>query len=417
MKPLTAGLAFLLSAFLIAGCDSNSADDGGDGADQQAAARYVITASPTAVDDVADYLLVTDSLTSGSVSTLDNGIEQDGTYRYYITNNNKFYSLLYGQGNPGAVTAYELNAEGELTQLVDFQSETVQAFTNVDDEILMMQIPRGGEPIANWYRLSTETSQRVDEGQLNTQDIIDNDEWAFFSWMTQVDDQVYAPFFSIKACCNDRFGTEYPGTAWVAVFSYPEMELQQIIEDDRTSHIGRYFTKGLSVDENGDVYAFSSATAQTNGEFTSPHPSAITRINDGETAFDESYFFDINEASGGYYLTDHVYASNGNVLLMMQDVDNKSPYDTGRRLAVANVYDQSFTWVDGMPDVEDITSVSSGGNAVGHVSEDGGTVYVGISTEESSHVYAVDMETATATQGLQVKGGVITSIERLELPE
>ena len=195
------------------------------------------------------------------------------------------------------------------------------------------------------------------------------------------------------------------------------MELQQVIEDDRTSHIGRYFTKGLSVDENDDVYAFSSATAQTNGEFTSPHPSAITRINDGETAFDESYFFNINEASGGYYLTDHVYASNGNVLLMMQDVDDKSPYDTGRRLAVVNVYDQSFTWVDGLPDVKDITSVSNGGNSVGHVSEDGGTVYVGLSTEESSHVYAIDMETATATQGLQVEGGVITSIERLELPE
>lgn len=412
-KTFTIYFSFLLTALLFVGCDSNSALN--EGEDSQATGRYVIAAQPTALDNVADYLLVTDSLTSGSVSTIDNGIEQDGTYRYYITNNNKFYSMLYGQDNPGAVTAYQLSADGEqLNQVVDFQAESFHTFSNMGDDVLAIDIPRGGEPIATWYRLSTETSEFVGEGQFNTNNITDNEEWAHFTWTTQVGDELWAPYFQIKACCDDGFGTNYPNTGWIAVFSYPEMELKRVMEDDRTSYIGRYYSSGLSVDENGDVYAFSAAVAQSNGEFTSTQPSAITRVNEGATDFDEDYFFNVEEASGGYYVTDHVYASDGNALVMMQDTTEMDRYDTGNRLAVVNLYNQTLTWVDGLPDPETVTGVANDSGTPGYVSDDGSTVHVGINTEESSHVYAVDIESATATQGLEVEGGTITSIHRLE---
>lgn len=78
--------------------------------------RYIIASTPMASDGVADYLLTAESLTEGTVSTLGNGVEQDGTYRYYVTHNNKFFSMLYGQGNPGAVTTYELDVNGSLVK-------------------------------------------------------------------------------------------------------------------------------------------------------------------------------------------------------------------------------------------------------------------------------------------------------------
>lgn len=424
MKSLTKYLSLLFIPLLLISCDDSSLVDPGNETGP-ASAQFVIAATPNALDGVADYLLTVNSLAADSISLLNNGIEQDGTYRYYVTSHNKFFSLLYGQGNPGAVTTYQLNGSGGLTKLVDFQAESVHAFAPVNDDILMMKIPRSsGDSTAHWYRLSTDNSQFVADGQINVYEVADNGEMAYFSDLTQVGDQVFAPFFTIDGKGDQKFSTSYPDQAWVAVFSYPEMELQKVIKDDRTSFLGRYYTKGLSVDEKGDVYAFSSATAMNDqGDMISSKPSAITRINSGTTEFDQSYFFNIEKASGGYYLTNHIYASDGNVLLFMRDVDKKSPWTDGHRFAIANLYTKSFTWIEGLPKPSDITRVSDKAN---YVSEDGNTIYLGITTaadttsdgtvikEGGSYVYSIDVASATATQGLEVEGGTITAISKLE---
>ncbi len=371
--------------------------------------QFVIAATPTALEGVADYLLSVDKLSEGQVSLMGNGIEQDGSYRYYVTSNNTFISLLYGQGNPGAVTAYKLNNQGNLVKLTDFQSENMVAFNAVDDDVLMMQVPRDGSPMASWYKLDTESLTFTDQGQIDVFELANNGEQAYFNWLTQVGDYIFAPYMSLKMCCNDKWGTNYPNKGWVAVYSYPDMQLQTVIEDDRTSYIGRYFTSGLEVVENGDVYAFSSSIATSNDVFTSTKPSAITRINSGELNFDQSYFFDIEAASGGYYLTDKIYAGNGKFVLMMHSVAEKEKYPTVKKLAIVDVFSQSFTWVDGISEANKITNISTNN----YVSKDKNTVYLGITTDKSSYVYSIDVASATATQGLEVIGGEITAISHL----
>ncbi|WP_289022300.1 DUF4374 domain-containing protein [uncultured Salegentibacter sp.] len=398
-------LAMLSLALISVSCNEDDPDVPGEG--ETATDKYIIAATPVASEGVADYLLTAESVTEGTISTQGNGVEQDGTYRYYITSNNKFFSLLYGQGNPGAVTTYQLNENGALDKISDFQSETVHTFTNVGDDVLMSRVSRNSEsPVASWYRLDTGNSQFVDEGEINTAALAPEGEQAFFTWMTQVGDKVFAPFYSIKACCNDRFGTNYPNQAWIAVYSYPEMELEKVINDDRTSSIGRYFTNGLSVDETGDAYAFSSSLGSSNGDITSTKPSAVTRINSGETEFDESYLFDLEQASGGYYVTNHIYGGDGDFVVMMKK--EKAAYSVGTNLAIINVYDKTFEWLDGVPEAASIQNVTSN-NYV----DANGTVHIGITTTESSYVYNINVETATATKGLEVKGGNITAISKL----
>lgn len=404
---------FFYSAFLlltVAFFSSCSDDEGAIPTEEnnETGTKYIITSSPIASEGVADYLLTVDDLTSGTVSTVGNGIEQDGTYRYYITSNNKFFSLLYGQGNPGAVTTYELNAEGQLIEISDFQSETVQAFAAVDDDILMMKIPRSGDENASWYRVNTESVEIVAEGQVNIVDLANNGERAHFTWLTQVGDKVYAPYMSIKGCCDDTFGTQYADSSWVAVFSYPEMALEKVIRDNRSSYIGRYFTNGLVEDEKGDVYTFSTAVATNSGEFTSTSPSAILKINSGTTEFDQDYFFNVEEASDGYYVTDQNYVGNGKFILMM--TDEKQAYAIGKRFAIADVYDHTVTWVQGAPDPDVITNVTANNLVVAD-----GIAFIGITTQDGSFVYQFDVNTATATKGLQVEGGIITAISSLEI--
>src|SRR5690606_33234612 len=121
MKTNTNLLAWMMLAAAVPfGCsDENDPIDQGPHAE----ARYVIASTPIASDGVADYLLTAEDLSQGSISTVGNGIEQDGTYRYYVTHNNRFFSMLYGQGNAGAVTTYELSQTGQLIKVSDFQAE------------------------------------------------------------------------------------------------------------------------------------------------------------------------------------------------------------------------------------------------------------------------------------------------------
>lgn len=408
---------FVLGAALLTGCssDDDATNPDQDGGNPTAESQYLITATPTTAgsEGVADYILTTNDLTQGSVTTDGNGVEQDGSYRYYETHNNKFFSFLYGQGNPGAVTTYQLDGKSKLQKLSDFQAETVQAFAPVNDDILMMKISRNTEsPYAYWYQLDTETSRFTAEGQINTQELADkeNGEIAFISWITQVGNKVYLPYFTMKACCNDVWGTDYPDEANIAVYSYPEMKLETVIHDERSSFIGRYFTNGLSVDENGDAYAFSSAIATANGEINTTKPSSVTRIKAGTQEFDQDYLFDIEAASGGYYLTDHTYVGNGKVLGILLN-EKTSSYATGNRFAVIDVHNQTFEWITGLPSPESILNVTNGMNT--YVSEDKSNIFVGITTESGSFIYNIDITSKTATQGVEVEGGQITAINKL----
>ncbi|MCH7408991.1 DUF4374 domain-containing protein [Belliella sp. DSM 111904] len=371
--------------------------------------RYVVTSTPISSDGVADYLLTVDDLDKGTVSTLGNGIEQDGTYRYYVSHKNKFFSLLYGQGNPGAVTTYTLDATGKLQKLSDFQAETVQAFAIVKDDLLMVRIPRNiNTPTASWYRMDTELLQIVDEGQIDLKALKSDEEMGFFTWVTQVGDKVYAPYMSIKGCCSDSFGTNDPDKAWIAIYAYPSMELEKIITDDRISSIGRYFNEGLAVVENGDVYAFSPANTSNNSEMNSSKPSAIVRVKAGQDEFDQDFFMDIESLTNGHYLHSWIYIGNGKFVLMLGNP--KEVWGAAKFFAIADVNTKNVSWVSGIPNAEDIISVTSNN----YSPLDGKSAYIGITTTEGSYVYHFDAESNTAAKGLEVEGGTITAIRKLE---
>ena len=414
MKTVKTSVVFSLGmSLLLASCGTDTGNVTPDDPDKGGGtgkAKYVISALPIGSQGVADYLLTADDLTTGTVSTVGNGKEQDGTYRYYVTHKNRFFSLLYGQGNPGAVTTYNLSTTGDLNKVSDFQAETVQVFAPVEDDVLTIKVPRSGNESASLYRINAEQSKIVGEAQVNIVKLAGNGERAHFTWATQVGNKVFAPYMSIKGVSPDVFGTSYPDSAWIAVLSYPGLTVEKVIKDNRTGFIGRYFSNGLAVDEQGDIYAYSASVGTSSGKLTSTKPSAIVRIKAGTTEFDKSYLFNVEQASGGYNITSQVYVGNGNFVLMMSSKTEKGAYVIGKRLAAVNVYNQTFKWVDGMPDVTGITQVTS----TNYAPKDGKTAFIGVTlTDGGSYVYQVDAVSAKATRGLKVEGGTITAINKL----
>lgn len=405
-KNSTLALFAAFIAFTTFSCSSDDKSEENTGGSDTGKTKYIITAT-TGATGVADYLLTADDVSTGSITTVGNGIEQDGTYRYYITAENNFFSLLYGQGNPGAVTTYNLNASGNLVKKSNFQAETVHVFAAVNSDILTVKVPRSGASIASMYKIDAKESLIKGEAQQDTKVLAGNGERAFFTWATQVGDKVYMPYMSIKGDGVDNFGTVNPDSTWVAVYNYPELKLQKVIKDNRTSYLGAYFTKGLFQDENGDAYGFSGAIATSNSVLVSKKPSAIVRIKKGTTEFDQSYFFNVEEKSGGYKISSTSYISNGKFLLLMYGNPGKN--NGAVKLAVVDVYNQTFKWATNVP--ETLTSATSRYNIT---SEDGNSAIIGINTPEGNWIYTVNGTTGAATRGMKVEGGQITAIQKLK---
>ncbi|PBJ09246.1 DUF4374 domain-containing protein [Flavobacterium sp. ACN6] len=406
-KSTTLALLSAVLAFTAFSCssDSDKTEETGGGTDT-GKTKYIITAT-TGAAGIADYLLTADDVSTGTITTTGNGLEQDGTYRYYITAQNNFFSLLYGQGNPGAVTTYNLNAEGKLVKKSDFQAETVHVFAAVNKDILTIKVPRSGASIASMYKIDAVNSLIIGEAQQDTKVLAKNGERAFYTWATQVGDKVYMPYMSIKGDGVDNFGTANPDSTWVAVYNYPELKLEKVIKDNRTSYLGAYFTNGLFQDEIGDAYGFSGAIATSNAALTSTKPSAIVKIKKGTTEFDQSYFFNVQEKSGGYKISSTSYISKGKFLLLMYG--NVGKNNGAVKMAIADVYNQTFTWVTNAPAT--LTSVTSRYNIT---TEDGNSAVVGINTPDGNWIYTINGSTAAATRGLKVEGGQITAIQKLK---
>lgn len=394
-------------AVVLSSCSKTSDSPNGEASKDTRNTKYIITAT-TGAAGIADYLLTTDNITTGSITTVGNGIEQDGSYRYYVSSQNKFFSLLYGQGNPGAVTSYALNAEGKLIKTSNFQAETVQVFAPVNNEILTIKIPRSGASIAYMYRIDAKQSLIVGEGTQDTKKLAINGERAHYTWATQVGDKVFMPYMSIKGDGVDNFGTLYPDSTWVAVYSYPALKLEKVIRDGRTSYLGSYFTNGLFQDEKGDAYGFSSAAASSNNVLTSKKPSAIIRINKGATEFDQSYFFNLEQKSGGYKLSSSAYIGNGKALVEMYGTLGKA---TGvPKLAVVDLYNLTFTWVTGLSAIINSTTT----NRYNVTTDDASSIFIGINSPDGNWVYSINGSTGNAAKGIKVEGGGITAIQKLK---
>jgi len=394
-------------ALALGSCSKSTDSPDGEASTDTRSTKYIITAT-TGAAGIADYLLTTDNLTTGSITTLGSGLEQDGSYRYYMTNQNKFFSLLYGQGNPGAVTTYALNAAGTLIKTSNFQAETVQVFAPVNTDIVTVKVPRSGASIATMYRIDANLSQIAGEATQDTKQLSTNGERAHYTWATQVGDKVFMPYMSIKGDGVDNFGTLYPDSSWVAVYSYPALKLERIIRDGRTSYLGAYFTPGLFQDEKGDAYGFSGAVATSNTKLTSTKPSAIIRINKGATVFDQSYFFNVEQKSGGYKIASSAYIGNGKALVQMYGTIGAA--SGAAKLAIADVYNQTFTWVTGLPAI--ITSTTT--NRYNVTTDDLSAIYLGINSPDGNWVYTINGTSAVATRGIKVEGGSITAVQKLK---
>ncbi|WP_185958260.1 DUF4374 domain-containing protein [Fodinibius sediminis] len=400
-------LSLLLSLLAVLGTACSSVTGSNDEQKQQQPTEYTVafTAQGSA-NESTDYILNTENLMSGSLSAEGVGIEQTG-WRYMANHNNTLFSIGYFDDNN--VIAYELNEQGVITEKGRFVFQnTLDMVGHANKEtMLAMEVPR--------VDFADRVLHKIDVPSVSIREKVNMRIWesredSLVAWPTALtvrDGKLFVPFYKIHA--RGDFSTPQTDTAYVAVYSYPELEFEQYLKDIRMGPIGVYgLFNGMIADENDNLYAYSSASL-ANGFTTQGKPSGILRINNGENRFDSNYFFNVEEAAGGK-INFLEYAGNGKAVANIVTDDSQlwgsfSAANEIHKLVVLDLENQTSTEVSNMP--------LHGGfyGSPWHV--DNGTVYMSVTTSESAHVYKVDVASATAVKGAEIMGKELKGIYNL----
>lgn len=400
-------LAFAAIMGLMFGACSNDDSDGPE-PPVEGDSRYVFQIqSIGSGDETATYIVPTDDITGGTLSTTGVGTETDGYS--FINQNNRIFGLVWG--GQGPITPYKLNKQGKIEEVGNTINAVVAlAYGPVNDDAFVFTslTSQKANPIATIMNYDAKNLQIATQNSFDIAEIVGNGEVAVMSGIFQVDDKLYAPFYCAPGVSG--LNTQFKDSTWVAIFDYPSLEFQKVIRDGRTGVSGFWFCqRSLRQIENGDTYLWS-------GAFGSKNPSAFLRIKQGTEAFDQSYFFDVEAATEGKKIVRGNYLANGKFLVaLLTDNNDESERDGGGpvnvKLAIADVLNQTITYVDGAPEYE-----APWYDFPVYVEADGKTAqFVLRESAERYAVYTIDIQGASATRGLEIIGANVSSISKLTM--
>ncbi|MCG8320102.1 MAG: DUF4374 domain-containing protein [Cytophagales bacterium] len=406
-------MALAVSSVLLSACDDDDPSAVPDDGATSTSSGGIVMAFKSTGGNETEFIISQDDIMTGEISAIGTGIEQTG-WRFFYPVGKTLFSSGFSVDNQMA--GYADNGAGYITQIGEFIFENaLEMFGASDDDqtLLAMEIPRSG--FTN-RRLHFVDANTIFVKKIVGTRIFESTTDSLVAWPTALQvrgDKLFIPFQVLDAKGN--FTTPRPDTAYVAVYSYPEMETEplKIIKDGRTSNIGvNGATTGLIEADNGDLYSFSCGTEMAGFAPAATKPSGILRIKNGETDFDNSYFFNVEAATGGGKLFWFDYVGDNKAIARILTHDDGGPWQAfernyfNQRLVIIDLEGQTITEVANVPlHAKRYTSP---------VLVEDGKVYTSIETDTEAYVYQVDIANATATQGARILGKTIKGFFRLQ---
>ncbi|MBU2995437.1 DUF4374 domain-containing protein [Cellulophaga baltica] len=397
----------LLSSLLFIQCsedDSDSVSVEDEEATTEGSSYYVGIEYGS---DGADYLSVAESLSEGVVSPVNNGFEQLA-WASYIQGEDQLFSIV-----SSALTSYAEDENGNLSEGSSVTTSLGVYAYDVVDESTLVAI---GSP---WYSAGSRDIYVIDTDVMSITSTVETELGNYTD--SETGEEIYSMPSGAKVAGDYLFISYYlvdldgnvieENKAKVAVYSYPGLELQNTITDDRIADIGRYYSEyGIVEDENGDVYVMSSSSLACGWYPVPTVNSGLLRINSGEADFDDSYYVDFETISSGYKLNDLYYVGDGKavVRILSDDSEAWSTYSPNSEspvlsFGILDIYEGSFTELSGEMEL-------SGGGWNGVVFVEDNTAYVGVSNSDYSGVYVIDVENATVVEGADIDGNYAKAI-------
>lgn len=351
----------------------------------------------------ATYMLTVDDLESGTASIVGNGIEEPYAFTAFVNNGTKAtVAMQYRQGDPAIGMSYGLNTSGSLVKIGnEFQMDKgYTTWGTFGDYVLTArsgQTLTSGATGAIVYFVDVNNQNAVTSKEVVTTNMTGNGLTATLSGLV---DGGNGEFLTSLVLTNGNVDSVY-----VAALD-ENLTVKRIYKDNRLSYsAGRYrsaYYSQIDNDDDGNTYVFSGSY-----ESTTTKPAGAIRINQGATTFDPSYYFNIQELSGGYRFRKVWHVTEDYFLLEFYNDIAYSTTSAATQYAIVKMEDKTFTWLtSGFPAKDQIT-------ATGWPFSDNGKLYLPVTTASAQPtVYVIDPKTATAKAGLVIEAEGVSALAK-----
>ena len=437
----------------IGGGGAGNGNNGGGSVVGEDLRRYVIAA--TSKD--ATYLIAAESLDGGQATVEGVGLETESGSNWIYYRERYLFNFQYNDGNAGTGFSYRLNAGGTVEEAQSYTYNRTTTYGTWGNNVITASTNAGtaendGQGNYAYYLqfnyLSVLDGTTTTGSQL-AENFLGNGERVSFAGFVEANDRLYTsvvpmgmshyavntypqcvvdPSYVANADGGSGSGqytagmipsTQYPDSAFVAIYSGDDFNGKPVIA--RTGKIGfasgrmrsQYYQTIWAAD-NGDLYVFSPGYGRTtttpvvNADGSSFNrvqgqlPSGVVRIKAGETAFDDTYYVNLEALGNGNPMFRCWHITGDCFLLQMYSdgVDGEYGMMAGTQakrneLAVFNGAEQTLTVVTGLPEKSVLSSF-------GTPCSDQGYAYIPVVTTDGAKptIYRIDPATGVATAGL-----------------
>ncbi len=445
---------------------SDDESNGGSGSSNVTTGNYVIAATVTSSSTDTYVLLTAESLDEGEITTVGNGLVNEGATYWVFYGNRYLYALNYNQGEAGTTQSFIMNTAGALEKRS--QEYYVNRFTTYgfyDNYIMATSTGDGPSDMKDengYFPQSflisyldvdnqTYTSNSVTQTTpFLSENFLGNGEYVTLAGLEQVGSKLYAaavPMGLSQYGCvqknedgsykwvlpgnedliktesggsgsgaydkDELQWTQYPDECWIAVFKDRTLTEYSLIKTDKISYAcgrnrSQYYQMNWLADD-GYVYVFSPSYAKTMSDSRQQTtlPAGVVRVNTQTEQFDDAYYYNLEEKADGASFLRSWYIGGEYFLLLMYDKAITASDKVANRLAVFNTSTGNLSYVSGLP-----SNVSGFGNTP---YMENGNAYVAVTTTSGyPTIYKVEPSSATATQGLVIRATSLNGVGRLE---
>ena len=460
---LTGLFATAMAGLTLTACDDDPSTGGDDGGDDDNNAEYVIAASVTASGNTTNVLVNAESLDEGTVTTINNGVVNDGATYWVFFKEQYLYALTYNQGEAGGTRSYIMDASGELKKRsAEFGVKRFTTYGIYDKYIMTSST---GDGPTEWndengytpkvFLLSyldpaaeTFTTNDTQNKAYLSENFLGTGEYVTLSGMLEHNNKIYTaavPMGLSQYGTKDQNGkwglpgnedlvkkesggsnssaykkdelqwTQYPNECWVAIFDDATMTSKKLIKTDKISYAAgrmksQYYQMIWAAD-NGDVYVFSPSFAKTmtDARQKTTLPAGVVRIPSGSTEFDD-YYCNLEALTNGNSFLRSWHIADDYFMLLMYDRPLTETGYVANQLAIFKAGDKKLTYVTGLPSTDQI----SGFGNEPYVEK--GNAYVTVTFNEGGGnpaIYKINPATATATKGLTIEATQVSGVGKL----
>lgn len=447
-------IASMLSVFLFASCgDDKIIPQPEPDPNPEQKSSYVIAAGV----GEANYLLTTDKLTEGFITTKGSGLETETGYYWVYYQNKYLYRLAYNQGSAGVTSSYILDDQAKVqARNKTYEVKRFTSYGIYKNYIITTSTGDLGEEYADennflpkgflisYLDVEKETYDS-NKDIIMSENYLGNGEFVTFAGLLEANGSIFtAPIpmglsqYGVKAengsyvkypeLVKTEDGgtnsgsykkgelqwTQYPDEAWIAIYDNEKFENPTLIKTDKISYAcGRFksqYYQTIWAADNGDIYVFSPSYAKTmsSNKQKTTLPAGVVRIKAGTKNFDD-YYCNLEELSKGNSFLRCWHITEDYFLMLMYDNPFTADTYTANQIAIFKASDKTLTYVKGIPASDIIYSFGKDPYI------ENGVAHMAITTTDGSQpaIYQINPKTATATKGITVESAEVSAIGKL----